>query len=253
MAQPIPLSDEERDIYQWQMWTAGYGVQEQSMLKGSSVLISRVGGLGGLVAYELVAAGIGKLVLAHAGNVRHSDLNRQLLMTYEWLGKPRLECASRRLKDLNPRVEIVCVNENVTRANAHGLVEQVDLVVDCAPMFEERLAMNEAIIALGKPMVECAMFELEATLTTIVPGKTPCLACLIPEPPLNWRREFPVFGAVSGTVGCMAAMEAIKVLTGLGQPLLSRMLHLDLRGMQSTSYPIAVNPQCTVCAHLPRA
>lgn len=247
MAKSIPLTDEERSIYQWQLWVDGFGEAGQERLKGASVLISRVGGLGSLVAYELAAAGIGKLVLAHAGCVKPSDLNRQILMTHAWIGKPRLESARRRLLELNPRMEVVCFEENVNSSNAAELVAQADLVVDCAPLFEERLALNRAIVTQRKPMVECAMYEMEASLTTIIPGRTPCLACLIPEPPANWRREFPVFGAVSGAIGCMAAMEAVKVLCDLGEPLLGQFVTMDLRTMTFAKRTIMQNRTCAVC------
>ena len=118
MPQPLPLNDEEKATYEWQIWVDDFREAGQEKLKGSSVLVSRVGGLGSVVAYELAAAGVGKLVLAHAGNVKHSDLNRQLLMTHDWLGKPRVESAERRLKELNPRLDIVAVGENVSEENA---------------------------------------------------------------------------------------------------------------------------------------
>lgn len=245
----MPLSPIEEETYRWQMWVEDFGREGQERLRNSAVLVSRLGGLGGLVAYQLAAAGIGKLVLAHAGNVKPSDLNRQLLMTYDWIGKPRIESAKRRLLELNPRLEITGVNANVNRENAAELVRQVDLIVDCAPLFEERLAMNQQAVVQRKPLIECAMYDLEASLTTIVPGSTPCLACLTPTPPAAWRREFPVFGAVSGTVGCMAAMEAIKVLAGFGQPLLGTLLTMDLRSMQFRRRTIARNPDCPVCAN----
>lgn len=242
-----PLTVDERAVYEWQLWVNGFGERGQQALKGSSVLISRIGGLGGIVAYELAAAGIGRLVLAHAGNVRPSDLNRQLLMTHASIGTSRMASAVRRLQELNPRLEIVGVEENVNLQNVHGLVEQANLVVDCAPLFEERLAMNLAAVEQRKPLVECAMYELEASITTVQPGRTPCLGCWCPEPPAAWTREFPVFGAVSGTVGCLAAMEAIKVLTGLGEPLYGRMLTMDLRDMSFAVRRLARNPACAVC------
>ncbi|MEX0717910.1 MAG: HesA/MoeB/ThiF family protein [Planctomycetaceae bacterium] len=242
-----PLTDEERAIYEWQIWVSDFGESGQETLKGSAVLVSRVGGLGSVVAYQLAAAGVGKLVLAHAGNVKPSDLNRQLLMTHDWLGKPRVESAERRLKELNPRLEIVAAPENVNQNNAARLVRQVDLIVDCAPLFGERFLMNEQAVAQGKPLVECAMYDLEASLTTIVPGCTPCLRCLHPEDPPEWRREFPVFGAVSGTVGCLGAMEAIKLLAGFGEPLLGQMLVCDLRSMAFRKFAIARDPNCPVC------
>ena len=96
-------------------------------------------------------------------------------------------------------------------------------------------------------MVECAMYELEGQITTILPGQTPCLSCLYPEDPPTWHREFPVFGAVSGTVGCIAAMEAIKVLAGLGETLAGRFLTYDLRRVTFRMQRIARDPDCVVC------
>lgn len=248
--QPTPraLSDEERAVYEWQTWVPGFGEEGQELLKGASVLISRVGGLGGVVAYELAAAGIGRLVLAHAGNVKPSDLNRQLLMTHDWLGKSRVESAKRRLLELNPRLEIVAVPENVTEENAARLVGEVDLVVDAAPLFEERFLLNREAIRQDKPMVECAMYELEAHITTIRQGLSPCLSCLFPNKPPKWKREFPVFGAVSGAVACMGAMETIKVLTTLGTPLYGELLTFDLGSMRFKKVKLAANPDCRVCS-----
>jgi molybdopterin/thiamine biosynthesis adenylyltransferase len=228
----LPLTDEERETYAWQMDVRDFGETGQQKLKGASVLISRVGGLGSVVAYELAAAGIGKLILAHAGNVRPSDLNRQLLMTHDWINRPRIESAVRRLKELNPRLEIVSIAENISVENADRLVEMADCVVDAAPMFQERLAMNDAAEKQGKPVIEAAMFELEASLTVIHPPKTRRFRDLVPDVPQGWQRRFPVFGAVSGTVGCMAAMEVIKLVAEFGDPLLNRMVRVDLRSMR---------------------
>ena len=241
------LTDEEKETYSWQTTVPGFGEEGQEILKNSSVLISRCGGLGSVVAYEMAAAGIGKLVLAHGGNVKHSDLNRQLLMTHDWLGKPRIESVERRLKELNPRLEIVAVNSNINEENAAELVEQCDLIIDCAPLFEERYQMNLQAVRQNKPLVECAMFELQAQITTIIPGETPCLSCIYPEDPPGWKRRFPVFGAVSGTVGCMAAMEAIKVLSNLGEPLKSTLMSFDLRDMSFLKMPIFKKADCEVC------
>ena len=225
------LTDEDRAIYEWQMWSPGFGELGQEKLKNASVLVSRCGGLGGMVAYELAAAGIGKLVLAHAGNVKPSDLNRQLLMTHEALGTSRMACARQRLLDLNPRLKIETFEENISEANADHIVGLSDIVVDCAPMFEERFAMNRAAMQQEKPVIECAMYDMEAQLTTFLPSKPYRLEHLYPETPPGWKREFPVFGAVSAAVGCLGAMEAIKVIAGVGSPLVGRLLVCDLRTM----------------------
>ena len=125
---PLPLNDEERATYEWQINVADFGEEGQEKLKGATVMVSRCGGLGSVVCYELAAAGVGNLILAHGGNVKHSDLNRQLLMTHDWLGKPRIETVKNRLLDMNPRLNIRAVGENVSDANATDLVAEADVV-----------------------------------------------------------------------------------------------------------------------------
>lgn len=241
------LSEEEKATYEWQMWTPGFGEQGQRRLKNSTVLISRCGGLGSVVAYELAAAGVGRLIIAHAGNVKHSDLNRQLLMTHDWLGKPRIETIERRLKDLNPRLEIVSVNANLDDELAETWVPQADVCVGAAPLFEERFALNDACVRHNKPLVDCAMYDTEATLATFPAGGKPCLRCLTPEVPEYWKREFPVFGATSGTVACMGAMEAIKLLAGFGTTMQQRVLRFDLRDMSFHVFSLEKLELCDVC------
>ena len=241
------LTAAERAIYEWQMWLPGFGELAQRKLKRASVLVSRVGGLGGLVAYQLAAAGVGRLILAHGGNLHPSDLNRQLLQTHDHIGQPRMASIIRRLHELNPRLEILGVGENISDANVFQLVNQADVVVDAAPLFEERFTLNRAAVALSRPMVECAMYALEAHLTTFIPGQTGCLACLCPEVPATWRRQFPVLGSVSGTVACLGAVEVVKILTGLGTPLAGTLLAMDLGTMEFRRLKIRANPDCAVC------
>lgn len=242
------LSDEERATYEWQMWVEGFGEAGQRRLKNASVLVSRIGGVGGTAAYYLAAAGIGRLVLAHGGDVRPSDLNRQLLMTHAAIGTSRIASAEKRLRELNPRVEIVTVDAQIDDANAAGLVAQSDVVVACAPRFGERLAMNRAAVAQDKPLVNCAMYDLQGEVSCVLPGRTACLACLTPEEPPTWKREFPVFGAVAGMIGAIGAMEAIKLIAGFGEPLAGRLLMIDLRTMVTRTMSIARDPHCPVCS-----
>jgi molybdopterin/thiamine biosynthesis adenylyltransferase len=241
------LTDKERAVYEWQLDVPGFGEEGQEKLKNASVLVSRCGGLGSVVAYELAAAGIGRLILAHGGNVKESDLNRQLLMTDDWLGKPRIESVERRLKELNPRLEIVAINDNINEENVKSLVAEADVIVDAAPLFQERFLMNREAVAQNKPLVDCAMYELEAQIITIIPGQTPCLACLYPEQPAAWKRKFPVFGAVSGTVACLGAMETIKLISGLGEPLAGKLYSMDLRDMSFNITKIKRDPACRCC------
>ena len=168
-------------------------------------------------------------------------------MTYDGIGRPRMDLAERRLRELNPALEILAVAENVSEQNVERLVGEADLVIGCAPLFGERLLMNREAVRQGKPLVDCAMYELEGQLTTVLPGRTPCLACLYPSEPPAWQRRFPVFGAVAGTVASLGAMEAIKVLAGLGEPLLGQLLTFDLRDMTFRKASIRRRPDCAVC------
>lgn len=245
------LTPDELVRYQWQLWVRDFGEEGQRRLKGASVLVSRIGGVGGTAAMQLAAAGVGRLVLAHAGNLRLDDLNRQLLMTTDWIGKPRVESAVRKLRELNPNVEVETVAENVGAENVASLVSRADLVVAAAPLFTERLLMNREAVRQNKPLVDCAMYDLEGRLTTVLPGRSPCLACLYPEPPANWKRQFPVFSAVASTVGSLAAMEAIKLIAGFGEPLAGRLLTFDLRDVTFRTIEIARRPDCVACGHLP--
>jgi len=247
MATRKPLTDAERAVYEWQLGVPGFGEEGQERLKAASVLVSRVGGIGGAVAHQLAAAGVGRIVLAHAGNLRPDDLNRQTLMSHAGIGQPRVGQAAGRLREHNPHITVEAVAENVGEGNAARLVGGVDLVVSCAPLFRERLLMNREAVRQGKPLVDCAMYELEGQLTTVLPGRSPCLACLCPEEPAGWNRRFPVFGAVAGAVGCLGAMEAIKVLAGLGEPLAGKLLTFDLRDMTFRRAAIRRRAGCAVC------
>src|SRR5713226_3803089 len=253
MADHDTLTDEERAIYEWQIWVEGFGTQGQLRLKYASVLVSRCGGVGGTLALQLAAAGIGRLILAHAGNLRPDDLNRQLLMSHAGLGQSRVEQAAQRLRSFNPHIEVIPVEENITGENAARLVGEADVVASCAPLFQERLLLNRAAVEQKKPLVDCAMYELEAQLTTLLPGRGPCLACLYPTEPPAWKRQFPVFGAVAGTIASLGAMEVIKLLAGLGEPLCGKMLICDLSDMSFRKIQLRRNDACPVCGPCPQA
>jgi molybdopterin/thiamine biosynthesis adenylyltransferase len=247
----VELVDRDREMFKRQIQMPGFGEEAQRKLKNSSALVSRVGGLGGPVSLYLAMAGVGRLMIAHSGNLTWSNLNRQILMRHDGVGKPRVECAAELFERLHPECEVITVGEDTTEEKAREWVSQVDIVCDCAPSFEERYALNRACVELGKPMVEAAMYGMEGNLTTVVPGETPCLACLVPEKPEWWETYgFPVLGAVSAALGCLAAVEAIKVLTGFGEPLRGRMLAYDADAMDFLKFPVARRADCPVCGHL---
>lgn len=241
------LTPKERERYSRQIQLLGIGETGQNALKNTTAVISGVGGLGGTVALYLAVAGVGKLILVRGGELRLDDMNRQILMTDDWVGKTRVTKAQATLKQINPDIEVEAIAEYITAENADSLVQRSDIALSCAHNFPERTLLNAACVRWQKPMVEAAMNSMDAYLTTIVPGKTPCLSCIFPEMP-DWdRRAFGVLGAVSGTLACLAALEAIKLITGLGQPLLGQLLNMDLAQAEFNKLHLYKDPDCPVC------
>lgn len=243
------LSDQDRAVYEWQLDVPGFGEAGQEKLRSTTALVSRIGGLGGPLAFSLAAAGIGKLLLVHGGELQPSDLNRQILMHHDALGSSRVDAAQETLQRFNPNVEVEIVGENFTDENAADLVGRADIVFDCAPLFEERFLMNRECVRQSKPLIDCAMYNLEGQVVPIVPGKTGCLACLYPEVPPHWKRRFPVIGAVSALIGNIGALEGIKLLTGIGELNLNRMIYFDATTMQIRKIALKKNPDCAVCGN----
>ncbi|MBD2577797.1 HesA/MoeB/ThiF family protein [Oscillatoria sp. FACHB-1406] len=243
----MELTPTELELYQRQMQLPGFGKEGQERLKSSTALVSGVGGLGGTVALYLAVAGIGKLILVRGGDLRLDDLNRQVLMTRDWVGKPRVFKAKETLTQINPDVQIEAIPEFITAENVDDLVKKSDVVLSCAFSFEERDLLNAACVLWGKPMVEAAMNGMDAYLTTIIPGKTPCLSCLFPEKP-DWDKwAFGVLGAVSGTLACLAALEGIKAIANFGEPLSGQLLTMNLASAQFNKLRTYKDPDCPVC------
>lgn len=247
-----PLSPIELERYRRQIMLSGFGEDAQRRLKSFTALVTGVGGLGGTAALYLAVAGIGKLILVRGGELRRDDMNRQILMTDDHIGQPRVMKAKETIQAINPDVEVEAVYEYVTPENVDRLVENCDIALDCAHNFTERDLLNAACVRWRKPMVEAAMDSMEAYLTTIVPGQTGCLSCLFPEKP-DWdRRGFAVLGAVSGTLACLTALEAIKLITGLERPLLSQLLTMDLGRLEFRKHRVYRDPNCPVCGNQAR-
>ena len=235
--------------YGRQLTIPGFGEEAQRKLKNSSALITRAGGLGGPVALYLAAAGVGRRVIHHRGNTTRPNQKPMIMETLDHVGRPRAEKIRESILRLNPQVDLTVVAEDPNDENLDRWVPGVDILCDCTPMFEERYAMNRASIRHRKPMVEAAMNSMDAHLTVFVPGETPCLQCLYPEMPDWWSgTSFPVLGAVSGALGCLAAIEAIKVLTGFGPPLTNRLLAMDTLAQEHRKFKIHRDPACPACA-----
>lgn len=240
------LSDDDRIRYQRQLLVAGFGESAQQRLRASSALVTRIGGVGGSAAQALALAGVGRLVVAHAGPAQIEDLNRMVLMSQDDLGRSRVEVARRRIRSQAPRVEVEAIDANLDDARALELVARVDVALSCAPTFAERSALNRACVRLQKPLVHAAMFALEGQLLVVRPGVTACLSCVFRGRP-PWPEPFPALGAVSNATGCLAAVEAVKILCGLGEPLAGRMLVFDAGTMSFRTVAVARDPACPEC------
>lgn len=245
------LTDFEREKYRRQIIIPGFGEEAQEKLKASSAMVMRVGGLGGPIALWLAAAGVGRLLLAHAGKLTTSNLNRQILMRGDGIGQPRAPQAAETIRRFNPDCEVMAIGDEPTPQRVEEWVAGVDIVCSATPDFAERHWISDACVKLGKPMVFAGMSDMEAQLTTMVPGQTPCVRCLMPEVPEWWEPlGFPVLGAVSGSLGALAAIEAIKMLTGFGVPLLGKLLVYDCADMTFATYDIARDPNCPACGKM---
>ncbi|WP_445490739.1 HesA/MoeB/ThiF family protein [Niallia sp. 03133] len=225
------------------------GKEGQQKLKNATVFIAGIGGLGGTTAIYLAAAGIGKLIIAHEGNIVLPDLNRQILMDSEKIGSERIPCAIESLKRINPNVEVEAYPRKITYQSSYPLVEAADVVVDARYDFPERYALNQLCVDIGKPMVESAMSGFEISLTTIKPNETACLACIFPERDKNWEPlGFPVLGATSGIAGCLAAIEVAKIVTGIGEPYYNKLFRFDSLRFHSNVFSLKRNPTCKHCS-----
>ena len=168
-------------------------------------------------------------------------------MAYHRVGQARTLSIAETLHRFNPCIEVETIPENIHEGNATSLVAKADIVFDCAPLFEERFAMNRACVEQGKPLIDCAMFGMEGQVFPIIPHQTPCLACLYPEKPEHWKRQFPVLGAVSALIANIGALEGIKLLCGLTPSHAGKLLYVDTRQMSIRHITLKKLPTCLIC------
>jgi molybdopterin/thiamine biosynthesis adenylyltransferase len=188
------------------------------------------------------------MIFSHYGNLTLSNMNRQILMRHEWIGNSRVIQAMKTIEDINPDVEVEIYDERTSEDNVDKLLDGVRIALSARPNFHERRVLNNACVKRGIPMVEAAMNGMEGYIFNVIPEKTPCLNCLYPEDNNEWEElGFPVLGAVSGMLGCLMAIEAIKLLTGYGKPMLSKMLVFNTIDMEFRKLNIRRNRNCEVC------
>lgn len=245
------MNDSQLLRYSRQIMLPGLGIEGQERLRAARVLVVGLGGLGSPMAMYLATAGLGRLVLADFDAVDLSNLQRQLLHTTERIGMPKADSARLALSALNPDVELITVKRSLCAETLPDLVAEVDLVVDGSDNFATRFAVNAACFKTGRPLVSGAVIRLEGQVTVFSgqPGG-PCYQCLYPrDGGLDETCSTNgVLGPVVGIIGSIQATEAIKVLTGLGEPLFGRLLLLDATTMEWRSLRLNPDPACPICA-----
>lgn len=243
------LNDKELTRYDRQLRIDGFGREGQEKLKASRVIIAGMGGLGSPVATYLAAAGVGRLRIVDQDVVDTSNLNRQILHWEKDIGRKKVESAREKLVQLNPWIEVEAVAETIDEHNVMGLVKDCDVVVDALDNYPTRYLLNRAAISCKIPFIHGGISGLNGMVTTLVPGKTPCLRCIFTEgPPPS---TFPVLGTAPGIIGLIQAMEAMKYITGVGELLTGRLLLFDGVSMTFREVKVRRRPDCPDCGHLP--
>jgi molybdopterin/thiamine biosynthesis adenylyltransferase len=242
-----PAAGYDYDRFDRQLGVPGIGRPQQERLRGATVVIAGIGGVGGAAATYCAAAGVGRLELIHPGELELPDLNRQTLMTPTDIGSPRVRTAARTLRRHFPDVEVVAHDTGLDDDRVPALLDRADVVIDARHNFPERYLLNRLCRSRGVPAVVAAMDGVQLQLLTCLP-QGPCWRCVFPRPDPEWEPlAFRVLGAVAGAAGCLAAAEAVKVLTGAGSVLQGRVLYGDLWSMTFRPVPVRRNPECPDC------
>jgi len=250
------LSNEEIRRYSRHLILPEFGMEGQRKLKQGSVLLIGTGGLGSPLALYLAAAGVGHIGLVDFDIVDESNLQRQIIHGTSTLGIRKTESAKMRLRDLNPHIDIATYDVQITSENAFDLIRPYDVIVDGTDNFPTRYLTNDACVMLGKPNVYGSIFRFEGQATVFSPKHGgPCYRCLYPEPPppglVPSCAEGGVLGVLPGVIGTIQATEAIKLLTGIGEPLIGRLLLYDALAMRFRELKLRRNPDCPVCGDHP--
>jgi len=242
------ISSKEQDKYQRQITISGFGIEGQQKLKNAKILVAGAGGLGAPVSLYLAAAGVGTIRIVDSDMVAISNLNRQILYTEADTGKRKASVAQERLHRANSDINVESVDTIISPENVLALAAGCDLIIDALDNYPTRYLMNKAALESNIPFVHAGVYALDGMITTIVPGKTACLRCIFPEPPLPITT--PVLGVVPGIMGCLQALEAIKYLIGIGELVTGRMLLVDGFGTKFNEVRVQRNPQCLDCRML---
>jgi sulfur-carrier protein adenylyltransferase/sulfurtransferase len=245
------LSRDEILRYSRHLLIPEVGLEGQRKLKNSSALIIGTGGLGSPVSLYLAAAGIGRIGLVDYDVVDSSNLQRQVIHGTSTVGKLKVESARAKLLDLNPEIQIDVYNEPYTSENALRIAKDYDIILDGTDNFPTRYLTNDVAVFLGKPNVYASIYRFDGQVSVFYAKEGPCYRCLFPEPPppglVPSCAEGGVLGVLPGTIGTLQATEALKVLLGIGEPLIGKLLLYNALDMSFDFVKLKKNPNCRVC------
>lgn len=263
IATPLPnetsatgLSEDERRRYSRHIMLPEVGVAGQERLKAARVLCLGAGGLGSPAALYLAAAGVGTIGLVDDDRVALSNLHRQLLHGTKDVGRPKTESARERLREVNPEIDVRLHACRFESGNAEKILRDYDLIVDGTDNFATRYLSNDVAVFARKPNVYGSIFRFDGQTTVFAPHLGgPCYRCLFPEPPpagaVPSCAEAGVLGVLPGIVGTMQATEALKLILGIGEPLIGRLVHFDALKMKFREFNLKRDPECPVCGDHP--
>ena len=249
------FSPEQQIRYSRHFLLPEVGEKGQARLLDAKVLCIGAGGLGSPVAFYLAAAGVGTIGIVDMDVVDLSNLQRQILHTNDRVGMAKTESARMTIQALNPDVRVIEFRERLSAENAFRIFGQFDVIVNGCDNFPTRYLANDAAVMLKKPLVDGAIWQFEGQATVFHPPTGPCYRCLFPEPPppgaVPSCAEAGVLGVLPGLVGCVQALEAIKLILGTGEPLVGRMMHFDTLSGEVRVLKLRRDPECAVCGEHP--
>ncbi|CAB4721730.1 unannotated protein [freshwater metagenome] len=248
---PTVLAPEQRTRYHRHLLLPEVGETGQQRLLESKVLLLGAGGLGSPAGLYLAAAGVGTLGIVDMDVVDASNLQRQILHNIDRIGDRKVDSAKKTLTALNPDVNVVTYDTRLGADNVVNIISDYDLVIDGTDNFPTRYLLNDASVLTGIPVVHGSIFRFEGQVTVFAPGSGPCYRCLLPEPPppelAPSCAEAGVLGVLPGIIGSIQALEAIKVLLGLGDPLIGRLLAYDALEEAFRTFNVRRDPACATC------
>jgi sulfur-carrier protein adenylyltransferase/sulfurtransferase len=251
----LELSNQEIARYSRHLIMPEVALEGQKQLKAAKVLTVGTGGLGSPLALYLAAAGVGTIGIVDFDVVDESNLQRQIIHGTSDVGRPKVQSAHEKLKDINPNVEVRVHEEALTSENALEIFEDYDVIVDGTDNFPTRYLVNDACVLLGKPNVYGSIFRFEGQASVFYAEEGPCYRCLYPEPPppglVPSCAEGGVLGVLPGAVGTIQATEAVKLILGIGEPLIGRLLLYDALSMRFREMKLRKDPDCPVCGENP--